>query len=72
MDTYRLSASALLRLASIAATAPDADAAEILGIVQGAQPGDGEEVDLNTVDFTPSHTDDVRMPLAVPLAKPEE
>lgn len=37
METYRLTASALLRLASIAATAPDADAAEILGIVQVAE-----------------------------------
>lgn len=37
METYRLSAGALLRLASIAATAPSADAAEILSIVQDAQ-----------------------------------
>ena len=52
METYRLSASALLRLAAIAATAPDADAAEILGIVQAAQaepaslPHVGDEPDV--------------------------
>ena len=37
METYRLSAGALLRLASIAATAPGADAAEIVSILQDAQ-----------------------------------
>jgi hypothetical protein len=36
METYRLSASALLRLASIASEAPDVDAGEVLSILQGA------------------------------------
>lgn len=38
METYRLSASALLRLASLAAQAPNAGFGEILDILRGAQP----------------------------------
>lgn len=55
METYRLTASALLRLASIAATAPDADAAEILGIVQAAQV---EPASLSHVDAGPDVADE--------------
>lgn len=38
METYRLSASALLRLASLAALAPNAGFGEILDILRGAIP----------------------------------
>jgi len=38
METYRLTASALLRLAAIASQAPGADADEIVGILQEAVP----------------------------------
>lgn len=38
METYRLSASALLRLASLAAQAPNAGFGEIVDIVRGAIP----------------------------------
>jgi hypothetical protein len=50
METYRLSASALLRLASLAALAPNAGFGEILDILRGAQP------DVPTVDIT-DHAD---------------
>ena len=64
METYRLTASALLRLAAIAATAPDGDAAEILGIVQAAQ---AEPVSLPHVGEGP----DVAGDAADKPAKPE-
>jgi hypothetical protein len=51
METYRLSASALLRLASLAALAPNAGFGEILDILRGATP-DG----VDTVD-TPDDAD---------------
>lgn len=38
METYRLSASALLRLAAIASQAPGVDADEVLGLLQEAVP----------------------------------
>ena len=38
METYRLTASALLRLAAIASQAPDVDADEVLSLVQSAVP----------------------------------
>lgn len=38
METYRLTASALLRLASIASQAPGVDADEVLSLVQSAVP----------------------------------
>lgn len=63
METYRLTASALLRLAAIAATAPDADAAEILGIVHAAQ---AEPANLPHVEDGPDLTGDTDKP-----AKPE-
>ena len=63
METYRLTASALLRLAAIAATAPDADTAEILGIVQAAQV---EPANLPHVDVGPNVTEGADKP-----AKPE-
>jgi hypothetical protein len=38
METYRLTASALLRLAAIASQAPGVDADEVLGLLQEAVP----------------------------------
>lgn len=38
METYRLTASALLRLAAIASQAPGVDADEVLSLVQSAVP----------------------------------
>lgn len=56
METYRLSASALLRLASIASQAPGVDADEVLSLVQSAVPIAplvGEHVDPALVDDEP-------------------
>jgi hypothetical protein len=38
METYRLTASALLRLAAIASQAPGVDADEVVSLVQSAVP----------------------------------
>lgn len=46
METYRLSASALLRLASLAAQAPNAGFGEIVDIVRGAIPDEVDTVEV--------------------------
>jgi hypothetical protein len=69
METYSITATALLRLASLASQAPGADAAEVLGILQEVQatPSDPEPVELPHVGDGPA----VQMLDVVKPAKPE-